>query len=548
MYKGRWTASLAGATVFATLLLVVQLPTPTAEHSDPISGDPIARACALEKRELLRLWRGFDARRSEDIVVVPREPNYFGSFQITSHTGPWDYVQEIPLVLYGPGYVRSGVQSDSPAGLVDVYSTIGELLGVRLPRRAGEPLTESLVGDRRHQPPPLVVIIMWDGVGRNVLEQWPDSWPNLKRLAQAGTSYSNATVGSSPSITPASHSSLGTGAWPRTHRVTAIRMRIRGRPSRSFRALDPRVLATTTFADDIDQAFDNRSEVGLVGWQTWHLGMLGHGSAVAGGDKDVVGIIHHKSGRVQGNADYYSTPEYLSRTVPGLEDRINRVDRADGAADGRWLGHDAAARETPAWVRYQTDVMISLLRRGNFGSDAVPDLLLANFKMTDVVGHLYSMESQEMKEVLSAQDRALGRLVRHLESTGKEFALFLSADHGHTPTPDSSDAWPISQSELIADLDERFLAPDGRSFVSKSHAAGYFLNLDLLNRTGTEPVEIARWINRYTLGDNAVGQLPTTYENRSDEQLFSAAFAKSDMNAVMECAFGASRPPQELDA
>jgi type I phosphodiesterase/nucleotide pyrophosphatase len=545
MYNARWAAAVVVVLGIAMTVFFFESPLPTVERSKPSSPEPVEGACALQEDELVRLWRGIDARRSEDIIVVPREPNYFGSFQITSHTGPWDYVQEIPLVLYGPGHIHSGVESDSPAALIDVYPTMGELLGVPLPKRAGDALTESLV-DEAESKPALVVVIMWDGVGLNVLERWPDSWPNLRRLALEGTSYSNATVGSSPSITPASHSTLGTGVWPRGHRVTAIRMRLRGEPGRSFRALDPRVLATTTFADDIDQAFNNRSRVGLVGWQTWHLGMLGHGSAIARGDKDVVAIIR-KNGRIEGNVDYYATPKYLSSTARHLDRRVDQVDRADGAADGRWLGHDVADKQTPAWVNYETDVVMTLLRRGGFGSDAVPDMLLANFKMTDVVGHLYSMDSQEMREVLAAQDEALGRIVQSLESTGKDFVVVVSADHGHTPRPESTGAWPISQSELIADLDDKFRAPDGETFVSDSHAAGFFLNRPLLRRTGTDPGAIARWLNGYTLGDNVAGRVPSGYEERTDERLLAAAFEKTDMDDVMRCALGVVRPPRGLD-
>jgi Type I phosphodiesterase / nucleotide pyrophosphatase len=546
MHRLRVAAAALVATAFAYSMFFTDAPTPRARLTETTTPSPIERACGLDKRMLVRLWRGFDRRRSEDIVVVPKEPNYLGSFQVTSHTGPWDYVQQIPLVFYGPPFIHAGVASDEPVNLVDVYPTIGELLDVELPSRAGSELTESLKGGSRERPA-LIVVVMWDGVGNNVLSRWPDKWPNLMRLSSRGTSYTRATVGSSPSITPASHSSLVTGAWPRAHRVTAIRMRIRGHPGRSFRGLDPHVLAKSTFADEVDRAFDNRSKVALVGWQTWHLGMLGHGLAATGGDRDVVALIRHK-GRIQGNQDFYSTPDYLSRVTPGLERRVDETDRADGAADGRWLGHDVAAKETPAWVAYQTDVVLTLLRRGQFGVDSIPDLLMVNFKMTDVVGHLYTMDSPEMAENLAAQDEALGKIVRRLESMQRDFVLILSADHGHTPAPEGTGAWPISQTELIADLDRAFATPDSESLVEKSHAAGFFLDRGVARRLGIGAGEIARWLNDYRLADNSGGDLPSTYTDRASERLFSAAFVGSDMGAVIRCAFGSDRPPPNFHA
>jgi hypothetical protein len=546
MHRLRIAAAFLFTTAFAYSMFFTGAPAPRADRPETTTLSPVERACGLDKRMLVRLWRGFDRRRSEDVVVVPREPNYFGSFQVTSHTGPWDYVQQIPLVLYGPPFIRSGVASDEPANLVDVYPTIGSLLDVDLPSRAGSELTESLKGGSGERPA-LIVVIMWDGVGSNVLTRWPDKWPNLSRLQVRGTSYSHATVGSSPSITPASHSSLGTGAWPRGHRVTAIRMRIRGHPGRSFRGLDPHVLAKSTFADEVDRAFDNRSKVGLVAWQTWHLGMLGHGLAADGGDRDVVALIR-RGGRIQGDKDFYSTPEYLSRVTPGLQRRVEETDRADGAADGKWLGHDVGAKETPAWIAYQTDVVLRLLRHGEFGADSVPDLLMVNFKMTDVVGHFYTMDSPEMAENLAAQDAALGDIVHGLESMHRDFVLILSADHGHTPAPETSGAWPISQSELIADLNDAFGISDRESLVEKSHAAGFFLDRGVARRRGVGASDVARWLNDYRLADNSDGELPSAYRTKGSERLFSAAFASSDMGAVIRCAFGSDRPPKNFDA
>lgn len=545
MYK-RLFLAVALAGVAATTLYFGSAPAPQAQRRELLSSDPLDRACALEDQLLVRLWRGFDARRSEDVVVVPREPNYFGSFEVTSHTGPWNYVQEIPLVFYGPKFAPSAVTSNRPANLVDVFPTIGELLGLDLPHRDGSALPEVLDAAGQSRPD-LVVVIVWDGVGNNVLARWPGRWPNLERLQRGGVSYTNATVGSSPSITPASHSNLGTGAWPRDHRVTAIRMRIRGRPDRSFRGLDPKALERSTFADEVDLAFNNRSLVGLVGWQTWHLGLLGHGKAFAGGDKDIVAMIQD-DGSVRGRPDLYSTPRYLSEAGPGLARRIRAVDRADGAADGEWLGHDVSEKETPAWVSYESDVLMNLLRREGFGSDATPDFMLANFKMTDIVGHFYTMDSPEMAEVLDSQDDALGRLVDHLESNQREFVVVVTADHGHTPARERSSAWPISQSELIADLDNHFGIEGNRSLVAKSHAAGYFLNRELMDESGIEPADIARWLNQYTLGANLVGEAPPEYRDRVGELLFSAAFPGSAMDDVMRCAFGASRPPGSVDA
>ncbi|MDQ3983477.1 MAG: alkaline phosphatase family protein, partial [Actinomycetota bacterium] len=214
---------LAGGTYFAVAAVRGGSDTegrsgePSALDRTFDTNDPVERACALERPLLARVWRGYHPDHSEDVTFVPLEPNYSGAFDVTSHSGPWDYLQNVPLVLYGPDVVESAGRVSGAASLADVFPTAGALTGVELPQREGRVLEDAVGASTK--PPKLVVTIMWDGVGRNVLERWPDRWPTLARMEREGTSYVDATVGSSPSITPATHSTLGTGAFPRTHGV-----------------------------------------------------------------------------------------------------------------------------------------------------------------------------------------------------------------------------------------------------------------------------------------------------------------------------------------
>ncbi|HYO61198.1 MAG TPA: hypothetical protein VEU29_04815, partial [Actinomycetota bacterium] len=131
---------------------------PAGEDRTFESNDPIERACALDKPLLARVWRGFDPERSEDVTFVPLAPNYSGAFDVTSHSGPWDYLQNVPLVLYGPGVIEDAGRVKGAATLADVFSTAGALTGVDLPERAGRVLEEA-VGEAG-APPKLIVTIM----------------------------------------------------------------------------------------------------------------------------------------------------------------------------------------------------------------------------------------------------------------------------------------------------------------------------------------------------------------------------------------------------
>lgn len=83
------------------------------------------------------------------------------------------------------------------------------------------------------------------------------------------------------------------------------------------------------------------------------------------------------------------------------------------------------------------DTFLTTLRREGYGSDdGSPDLFFVNFKIADVVGHRYIMDSPEMEQVLRAQDSALSRIIAQLDSTVQDYVVILTSDHGHTPSPE----------------------------------------------------------------------------------------------------------------
>ena len=93
---------------------------------------------------------------------------------------------------------------------------------------AGWPADREGSGPAGHRdaiaaPPKVIVTFVIDGGGWNVLQHWPDSWPNLKRLMGRGANYRNAITGSFPAVTACAHATIGTGTYPepaRHHRAT----------------------------------------------------------------------------------------------------------------------------------------------------------------------------------------------------------------------------------------------------------------------------------------------------------------------------------------
>jgi hypothetical protein len=464
----------------------------------------------------------------------------------TSHSGPWDYLQRVPLVFYGPGFIRpmGHVELDREVTLADLAPTLAELLETTPPPGSvGRPLKEILVRpSQRRDPPRLIVTVVWDGGGWNVLDAWPDSWPTLARLIEEGANMADATVGSSPSVTPAIHSTIGTGVYPKQHGITGIEMRIEeeGVGIGAFRRRSPEFLLAPTLADVYDPRMGNAAQVGMFAYKSWHLGMIGHGASWAGGDADMATILTQSEKPVT-NTLHYSLPDGVAG-VPGLRKSIRTVDLDDGKLDGAWMGHEilddpTARRDTPAWVLYQTRIIKALLSREDFGADGIPDLFYTNYKQIDEVGHNWNMINPEMDEIIRYSDAALKELVAYLNHRVGEgrWVLTVTADHGQGPDPKSSGAWPINMGELQADVERHFGADEGR-LISSTSPVGFWLNRRGLSEASVTEDDVAAYLLNYRLADNAIGDPPAGYEARLREPLFSAAWPSALMDHAWECA------------
>lgn len=506
-----------------------------AARRDRVAGASRADACDAPVHVLRRVRRGYFPGRSGDVVMVEAAPNQLG----TIHSTPWGFTQRVPLVLYGPGHVRSGVRSRARVTLADLAPTYARLLRFdAFPRRDGRPLEDALLPDAA-EPPRLIVTVVWDGGGTNVLRRWPRSWPHLRRLQQEGVSYGRATVGSSPSVTPAVHATLGTGSWPAGHGLPDVKVRLGDRVADPWEGGSPRLLEKRAFADLWDAAAGDVPKIGVLARDFWHVGMIGHGSMISG-DKDVAVVDDLDTPTsFTTNPDFYTLPPYVHDTS-ALADAIAEVDGRDGLADGLWLGNpldpaDGAIRATPPWNILQTDKVLEILRREGFGSDAVPDLFFTNYKSTDLAGHAWNMEEPEVRDNLAQQDEELGRLVRALDALVGEgrYVLVLTADHGMAPYPEVRGGWPIDMPEVTRDVDRRF-APPGDEVVAANRGFQMILDEEVLHDAGHDASGVAAFLRGYTVRENAADD-PALDGDEGDEKVFLTALTQEELRATARC-------------
>ena len=515
------------------------------------------RARAVMKRacDIPRAWARYTARGWEpgeaqdwDIALIPKEQNWFGSYRATSHSGPFDYLQDVPLVFYGPGFIRDAgtISLDREVTLADVAPTQARMMGFSAFESDGTAI-EEVLKPTGGTPAALVTVVI-DGGGWNVLRTTEGTWPRLAELMDAGTSIEGAVVGSSPSITPAVHTTLSTGVWPYEHGVTGIVTRSdegklvggfsRVLYDRDERNSDPTVnLESQTLADRWDLATNNRAEVAMVAAQNFHLGMVGHGASIEGADKDIAAMTQGRHWAT--NTEYYSLPPYANSYRALLERGLRATDVADGHSDGKWRGHDFLRIEsTPAYSHWQGHLFRNILRREGFGDDEVTDLAYINFKAPDGAGHEWNMIAPEQRDVMRSVDQQLGDLVEFLDDEiGRDrYVLAVTADHGQTPL--GGRGWAIDQHEVWVDLEDRFDGVDnGKGVVKKPSAGTYFFNRGEMQTNDVTPDQVAAFLNNYTVKDNIPEgrDVPDEYKGRLRDKIFVAAIPGASIDDMARC-------------
>jgi Type I phosphodiesterase / nucleotide pyrophosphatase len=502
-------------------------------------------ACrGVEPDVLLRTWRGVRLDRSGDVQIVPVEPNFVNGG--LTHATPFDYTQDVPLLLYGPGFVEPGVY-DEPVTLADLAPTTAALLRFPFEAPDGEAQTQSLVSEAERPLPALVVTVVWDSAGDDVLDRWPSAWPYLDSLRENGAWFTDVTVGASPSNTPIGHATIGTGAFPRRHGFVDEYIRVNGRMQKPNEN-GPGFLLEPTLADLYDVALDNEPKIGAIATLAAHIMMMSHGSQWGGGDADLAVTREKEFAETAGAesvswnltadmAPFYDLPEYVN-DLPPLSEYADDVDAADGSLDGMWRQNDISQLsngfDTPARTPFQQTLVEAVIEREGFGADDVPDLLYLNYKAIDTIGHLFSADGIEMSDAVQTQDAALERLVAFLNETVGEgrWVMLLTADHGTQRDPETSGAFMIDINKLRSGLAAVFDDDgDDVTLVQEVRPTEVWLDLEELADNGFTLEQVSRWFLSLTQAD--------TYKNRhvpapghEGDTVFAAALPSSILSTL----------------
>ena len=531
--------------------------------------EAMATDLGSEYMELVR--RNFVPRRSGDLQLllapfnssnyphesrslVPRDPR-------TSHASPWMYLERIPLLVHAPSLVVAS-DSDERVTLADLASTASRLMGFNdwPDDREGRPL--QIATSRNARRPKVIVTFVFDGGGWNVLDAFPDDWPELKALMSESANFRNAIMGSFPAVTACAHATIGTGTFPNRHGVTGHN--IRDEQARVRKAYDTpgQARPTDIWLPTLSDLWHEQTGawVGQIGYQVWHLGMMGFGGRNRPADDLPIGVYWDEDGTATWqphNPELYRLPA----SMPALEDYQRYVEEfVDPGWDAQFapIGRQSPCCSPPI-VRYQGDVIEAAFDSEPIGQTGTTDLLYTTYKSPDYTGHIYGMKSRWTGLQLRAVDEQLGRLRRMLdERFPGEYALFVTADHGQCPLPDSVGGVRLDPIQLEHLIESRF---SGLASVIESVVPSeVFMNVSRLWDNGGATIEdVAASIADYRYRQNIGAYVPRSAVEQDllDQKEFAAVFgttfleslAQRDLNGYGETAYPEADPggiPPEL--
>jgi hypothetical protein len=295
--------------------------------------------CSLDPatRDLIR--NGFRDGRSPDALGVTAATTL-----LTDVGGrlpvPWPWTTRqtadlrVPLLFRGPDILDGELPGD--LGLDQIAPTLERVLGIRRPHadvRAGSAIEGAV---RPGSPPaPLVVEIVWKGVGMPDLIASEGAWPFLEGLLGGPVpdgAAGLATAGSIPLDPAAVLTTIGTGGLPSQHGMTGTFVRADGgRVVRAFSGGSP-VPVIAALGDDLDHLTGGEAKVGIVATDVSDRGLIG-GRWYGGADDDAVVVdATHPGNRVARLLDSGfgadAVPDVLAVVLRGPVARIDGVTRS----------------------------------------------------------------------------------------------------------------------------------------------------------------------------------------------------------------------------
>jgi predicted AlkP superfamily pyrophosphatase or phosphodiesterase len=346
--------------------------------------------------------------------------------------------------------------------------------------------------------PRLLVILVVDQMRADYLTIFERHWARgFRTLVDSGAVFENAAYPFANTATCPGHTTVATGAFPRTHGITSNNWWDVARAQLVDCSIDTNA-AAAHISYGRPAGLGNSAHLVAVPSIGEELRRQRPGSRVAvvslkpdaavglaGHTADVVTWFDGAAGSFVTSRAYTTAPnpvvvDFLSRNplaqelsgtwtlLKSPDSYLNR-DATQGqrppvGRDGLFPheisgpdGPDARSvalwQQSPFTDRYLERMAATLVERLELGRDDIPDLLAIAFPALDIVGHAFGSDSREVEDVLARLDDTIGDLLVVLDrQVGRgRYVLALTADHGVTPAPSAT----LRGRVIVEDLQDR---------------------------------------------------------------------------------------------
>ena len=343
--------------------------------------------------------------------------------------------------------------------------------------------------------PPLVVLLVVDQFRGDYVQWYGHQWTKgLRRLIDSGAYFPLAQYRHAVTLTCAGHSSIGTGAYPRTHGMIANEWFDRESKKRVTCTDDPavsavgfgglvgtehhsaRMLQANTFVDELRNQATVAPRITSVSMKARAaVGMAGHAGDLLAWLEDT-GTWASSSAFVKTprpDVDAFAAAHAVSQQYGRIWDRLlppsSYLFADDGIGelkpnDGTILFPHPQTRpngtpdqlfvtnweRTPFVDEMLTDMALQFSE--GYGTGAGTDVLAVSFSALDYVGHRYGPKSHEVQDVLARLDVQFGRIFDALDKRlgAGRYVVAMSADHGVAPIPEQVTAQGLDAGRFTA--------------------------------------------------------------------------------------------------
>ena len=175
-------------------------------------------------------------------------------------------------------------------------------------------------------------------------------------------------------------------------------------------------------------------------------------------------------------------------------------------------------RRSPFLDELTLDVALRAMKAHDLGEDEATDILAVGFSATDIVGHTYGPESQELMDQVLRLDRTLGRLIDAAEArVGRGRLLVgLSADHGSMSLverlqAEGKDARRVKPAEIVAPVRQALASrfPGAGELIKMIDVPSFYLDLDAIAARGLGRSAVEAVVREALLGTGLVRRVYT---------------------------------------